>query len=213
MSVPEVDRLLGHVRDLTQQYLAGGPDAFGAFCDLVNLLLRITVLEPGAPGVRLTAGPRPPDREVIEGGWAQDRGVVLLTDGRFLRLSIVLFRAPHEGGHRMKVEQASYQYQTDPAGNGWVFRYDYRREPADQHPATHVQVRGDLREAVSPHRGLLERVHFPTGRVSLEAVIRLLVEQFAVPANSSPEVWRRVLAESERAFEQIAHRPLSGPSG
>ncbi len=149
---------------------------------------------------------------MIEGGLAEDNDVVLLRDGRFLRLSIVLFRAPHESGHRMKVEQAAYQYQVDDAGNRWAFRYDYRREPADQHPASHLQVRGNLWEAVPLYRGMLERVHFPTGRVSLEAVIRLLVGQFAVGANRPQEIWRRVLAESERAFEEIAHRPLSGPT-
>ncbi len=212
MSVPELDYLLGHVRELTQQYRAGGPDAFRAFCDLANLLLRVTVLAVGAAGARVTAGPRPRDRAVIEGGLAEENGVVPLTDGAFLRLSVVLFRAPHDGGHRMKVEQASYQYQVDDAGNRWAFRYDYRREPADQHPATHLQVRGNLVEPVSAYRGMLERVHFPTGRVSLEAVIRLLVEQFAVRPNRPPEIWRRVLAESERLFEEIAHRPLSGPA-
>lgn len=149
---------------------------------------------------------------VVEGGLAQEDDVVLLTDGRLLRLSITLFRAPHEGGHRMKVEQASYQYQADQTGTRWIFRYDYRREPQGQHPATHLQVRGNLLEPIPLYRGMLERVHFPTGRVSLEAVIRLLIEQFAVRPNRPPEIWRRVLAESERAFEEIAHRPLSGPA-
>jgi len=175
----------------------------------VNLLLRLTILD-GA-GVRITAGPRPDERMVIEGGRALDSDVVLLKDGRFLRLFLVLFRAPYQGGHRMKVEQASYQYQVDEAGLRWVFRYDYRRNPSDQHPATHLQVRGRLHESVPPFKGMLERTHFPTGRVSIEAVIRLLIEQFSVESATAPEIWRPVLAESERAFEEIAHRPLSGP--
>jgi len=148
----------------------------------------------------------------IEGGLSPDDDTVRLRDGRFLRVFIVLFREPHNGGYRMKVEQASYQYQVDPDGNRWVFRYDYHRDPGGRHPPAHLQVRGDLREPVAPYRGLLERTHFPTGRVSIEAVIRLLVEQFGVPPASVPEMWRRVLAESERLFEDIAHRPLSGPA-
>jgi len=148
---------------------------------------------------------------VIEGGLSQEDDTVALRDGRFLRVFIILFREPHNGGHRMKVEQAEYQYQLDREGKRWVFRYDYRRDPQDQHPATHLQVRGTLLEPVQAYRGALERTHFPTGRVSIEAVIRLLVEQFGVlPAAS--EVWRRVLTETERAFEAIAHRPLSGPA-
>lgn len=149
---------------------------------------------------------------IVEGFAVVDQSVVRLKDGRYLRVSIVLDREPHDGGYRLKVEQASYQYQSDEGGDGWVFRYDYRRQPTDPHPATHLQVRGSLVEDVPLHRGVLERVHFPTGRVPIEAVIRLLIEQFAVPTNTASEVWRRVLAESERLFEEIAHRPLSGPS-
>ncbi len=149
---------------------------------------------------------------VIEGGWSPNESTVSLRDGRFLRVFIVLFREPHNRGHRMKVEQAMYQYQVDPEGERWVFRYDYHREPRDQHPATHLQVRGTLTESVETYRGVLERTHFPTGRVSIEAVIRLLIEQFGVPPASAPEIWQRVLAESERTFESIAHRPLSGPA-
>jgi hypothetical protein len=43
-------------------------------------------------------------------------------------------------------------------------------------------------------------------------VLRLLIEQFQIPANSPPETWRKVLAVTERIFEDIAHRPLSGPA-
>ncbi len=110
---------------------------------------------------------------VIEGGLLPNESTVSLRDGRFLRVFVVLFREPHNGSHRMKVEQAAYQYQVDPEGNRWVFRYDYRRDPQDQHPATHLQVRGTLTESVTPYRGLLGRTHFPTGRVSIEAVVRL----------------------------------------
>lgn len=211
MSVPDLDYLLGRVRDLTQQYRNDTPESFEAFRELVQLLLQVTVLS-GPVGVRLTVGPRGSDRKIVEGAAVVDQSVVRLNNGRYLRVSIVLYREPHEGGYRLKVEQASYQYQSDEAGNRWVFRYDYRREPTDQHPATHLQVRGTLVENVALYRGVLQRVHFPTGRVSLEAVIRLLIEQFNVPTNTALEVWRRVLAESERSFEEIAHRPLSGPS-
>jgi len=62
------------------------------------------------------------------------------------------------------------------------------------------------------YHGRLERVHFPTGRVPLEAVMRLLIERFSVPSNTAPEVGRRALALREPAFEEIAHRPLSGLS-
>jgi hypothetical protein len=64
---------------------------------------------------------------------------------------------------------------------------------------------------VHPVRGTLERVHFPTGRISIEAVIRLLIEQFGLEARTRPETWRPVLAASEEEFLKIAHRDISGP--
>jgi hypothetical protein len=217
LSIADRDQKLGRVHELGASYLVGGTDAFGAFGDLVNLLLQVTVLA-GTVGVRMTVGPRsagpgPRDRIMIEGGLDKDKDVVRLNDGRFLRISITLFREPHEGGHRMKVERAAYQYQVDEDGHRWAFRYDYLRAPLDEHPASHLQLRGNLYEdGLRMHRGLLERTHFPTGRISLEAVLRLLMVQFQVSANTLPEVWRPILAESEAIFERIAHRPLSGPA-
>ncbi|MBI1957946.1 MAG: hypothetical protein HYS36_01805 [Candidatus Rokubacteria bacterium] len=66
MSVPELSRLLDQVRDLTAQYRAGTPESFGAFRDLVQLLLGVTILS-GDAGVRLTYGPRERDPALIEG--------------------------------------------------------------------------------------------------------------------------------------------------
>jgi hypothetical protein len=57
----------------------------------------------------------------------------------------------------------------------------------------------------------LSRIHFPTDRISFEAVIWLLIDQFGVPASESADVWRPLLAESEALFLGIRHRSLSGP--
>lgn len=77
MSAPELPRLLGQVRDLTAQYRAGTPESFGAFRDLVELLLGVTILSSAA-GVRLTYGPRGRDRALIEGMAAPDQAVCRL---------------------------------------------------------------------------------------------------------------------------------------
>jgi hypothetical protein len=75
-----------------------------------------------------------------------------------------------------------------------------------------LQIRGSVTEATALPQGVpLERIHFPTQRLSLEAVIRLLVDQFGVPTAEPANVWRPVLAVSEAAFLGIAHRSLSGP--
>lgn len=130
-------------------------------------------------------------------------------------MSISLFLdEADERGVLLKVRESSFQYQVDPDGKQWIFRYDYLREPgSDPHPTAHLQVRGEVLETgVLPASRPLDRVHFPTGRIALEAVIRLLIEQFGLPARTPPEIWRPVLTESEHSFREIAHQPLSGPA-
>lgn len=125
---------------------------------------------------------------------------------------MTLFLTDTTDGSRVKVETSSLQYQMDETGDRWIFRYDYVREPPEPHPSAHIHVRGSLIEPCLAAKQSLEDVHFPTNRVSIESVIRLLIEQFAVPPNNAPEIWRPLLAESEALFMQIAHKALSGPA-
>jgi hypothetical protein len=160
-------------------------------------------------GLLLQQGPRPESKNVV-GRTAEDR--IPLNDGRWLRVMIQLY-LDRADGNKLKVSKSLFQYQLDEEAEQWAFRYDYIREPNDEHPSAHVQIRGTLTETqIVPLRGTLERVHFPTGRVGLEGVIRLLVEQFGIITNEPSEVWRPILAETEFAFLKVAHRPLSGPS-
>lgn len=164
-------------------------------------------------GVRMWRGPDRA-RGTLGGLGEQGRRPVALRDGRYLRVMVACYLdTADERGGLLKVSESSFQYQSDPDGRDWIVRYDYMREPGgDPHPAAHVQVRGQLHADVLPKRRPLERVHLPTGRVSLEAVIRLLIEQFEVPPTEPPGVWRAVLSESEQAFQRIAHQPRSGPA-
>ncbi|MBI4460044.1 MAG: hypothetical protein HY648_08305 [Acidobacteria bacterium] len=133
---------------------------------------------------------------------------LLLTNGRYLRFSITLYVAPASENRRLKVHESSFQYQTDRDGKHWVFRYDYLRYPSHLYPGAHLQMRGNLSEPVLG-QVMLGKVHFPTWRVPLESVIRLLADQFGVPCNSEPELWRPALAETEKAFAEIAHKPIT----
>jgi len=141
-----------------------------------------------------------------------------LRDGRYLRVAINLFLADTADGRRLKVSTSSFQYQEgrDPdPGDSWIFRYDYLREPpaGAPHSPMHLQVNADLRRREAmPDYMPLNRVHFPTSRVSIEAVIRLLAEEFHVECAERPEVWRRMLTESESLFKGIAHEFPSGPA-
>jgi hypothetical protein len=212
LPAPDLDALLGRARDLTRRYMAGGPPAMPAFEELTGFLLGLTVLARHG-GVRLAYLERQRSRAAI-GGLGGPTDPLPLNDGRYLRTSVSLYLDDDdERGPLLKVAKSSYQYQADHGGKHWVFRYDYLREPGpDPNPQTHLQVNGTLAApGVLAADHPLGRVHFPTDRVSLEGVIRLLADQFNVPCNTESATWRPVLAESERAFQQIAHRPLSGP--
>lgn len=197
------------MRDLSRQYQAGGREAFDPFAALASKLLHLTVAQTGS-GLHLWRGDNP-DTAMLTG---LDRiAPVELNDGRYLRVTMSLGLGQKEP-RLMRVVASSFQYQRDLEGEDWIFRYDYAREPGpDPHPTAHLQIRGDFRsEDVLPSKNTLERVHFPTGRISIEAVIRLLADEFGVKTNYTPQLWRRVLAESERMFLDIAHTPLSGPA-
>jgi len=194
---------------LTGANTAGGPQAADAFRELSGFLLRLTILAPEG-GVRFASGPRG-TQDVVLGGWGGPDDPLPLRDGRYLRLIVRLSIAPPSEGSRLKVATSSYQYQMDREGERWVFRYDYLRTPPSPYPAAHLQINGSLAEDSLPPRMPLPRIHFPTARVSLEAVIRLLADQFGTPCATTPEVWRPVLAETERTFVEIARRPLAGP--
>ena len=143
----------------------------------------------------------------------RDNHPLRLTNENFLRLNLSLEQ--HRDRHPA-VLTSSYQYQTDgsddPQHNDWVFRYDFIRFPEDHHPPAHLHVNGNLNVGgVLDVKQPLERVHFATGRVSLEAVLRVLTEQFHVQSVQPAPVWRAVLDLSERGFQEIMHSPPSGP--
>jgi hypothetical protein len=151
------------------------------------------------------------DRALISG--REGDGVIPLRNSGFLKVVIQLYLDAAADPH-LKVETSLLQYQADRDGDRWICRYEYLRSPANPHPGMHLHVRGDLHEADALPSGTpLERIHFPTDRVSCEAVIRLLVEQFEITTNEVPEIWRPVLAETEARFAEMAHRAPSGPSG
>jgi hypothetical protein len=205
------DLVLGRVRDLADR----GRSEIAPFRDLVSLLLTSTVLAERHPGPHVYYAQGSRVRADI-GGVGQLRVLepLPLRDGRWLRLSISLFIDDTPEGRRLKATKSSFQYQSEPDPNtpNWIFRYDYLRDPAGRWPAAHLQVNADLRVGgVLPEIKPLARVHFPTDRVPLEAVIRLLAEDFDVPCAQPPEVWRAMLAETENFFKQIAHHPPFGP--
>ena len=187
MSPPNLDFLLGEVRQLNGTVRAGGSQAIEAFHRLTNRLLHLTVLRTGET-VKLIRLAGNPTRAALQSRTADEP--LRLNDGGFLRLSARLFLDLSSEPHYLKVEDISYQYQLDSEGRQWIFRYDYLRNPPHAYPASHFQIRGSLREQEAAGGRPLEKFHFPTGRVSLEAVVRLLIEQFNVQSRQPSAIWR-----------------------
>lgn len=204
----DVPHLRARVRDLTTAYRAGNHDSFEAVRELISLVLNLTVMrQPGY--LRLTYVPHNPDVKVL----GEPFNPILLNNGAYLRLSAALMLVDiPDGGRRLKVRDSSWQYQLDAEGEEWVIRYDFLRHPRAPHPGAHVQIRGRLDEDCLPVGKPLPRVHIPTGRIPIEAMLRCLIEQFGIACNESPDVWRPVFTESETLFHEIAHRPPYGPA-
>ena len=128
------------------------------------------------------------EEKFMVAGW-RPNDPVPLNDSRYLRLAISLQLIDTPQGPRLKSIDSSFQYQLDKEGDRWIFRYDYLRHSAD-HPPAHFQIRANLSEnsVLTQQRQTLERIHFPTSRVSLEAIIRLLVDEFGINCNEPPDV-------------------------
>ena len=205
MSRPDRKGATDKVRTLTRAAHVGGPDAAEAFGELVGFLLRLTVLDKAGTIMRYR---KTAVAHVIGGPREEGFSPLPLRGGRYLGLFIQLY-IDREDQDFLKVSKARYQYQLDEAGENWVFRYEYIRDPPDHHPCGHLHVRGRLTEDCLPSHATLDRVHFPTGRVSLEAIIRLLAGHFGIRAAASEDVWWPALFESETAFLKVAHKPTN----
>jgi len=198
---------LADIHRLNAECRAGGPKALVAFRDLTSRLFCLTVGHRRAT-VHLDRGERPGHGTVAGGHKGEE--LIRLTNDHYLRFIVSLYVEDQDDVY-LRTNLSVFQYQLDAEGKDWVFRYDYARDPQEKrHPAAHLHVNAEPRvRGVTTPRGFA-RVHFFTGRPTIESTIRLLIEQFGVRANSPAEVWRPALYENEVAFLDVAHRPLPG---
>jgi hypothetical protein len=73
----------------------------------------------------------------------------------------------------VEVVRATYIYWLDD--DDWVFRYEFDAMASDAKPRSHIHV--NAKSARTPG---LERVHFPSGRLSIEHIIFHLAEEHGV---------------------------------
>jgi hypothetical protein len=199
---PKLITLAGKCRELLDTCQSGESRAScEAFAELIQTLLRATVLHRDA---YLPLLKHPAVRGQPEGAYAIGKlGEVLPLHQRkgYLRL-LLSFRveASESAGGELKLKTLSsnIQYQTEKAEDSWIFRYEYFRYA----PPRYVYAPGHLHV-----RGSHEDIHFPTGRVTIESIIRMLAYDFKVPTNEDVEVWEPLLQQTEETFIKIARQP------
>jgi hypothetical protein len=200
---------LSDAKTFAAQFKKGTKHSPAAFRNLVELLLQITVARDGET-VRLVSSKAQKNAFDVQ-SWQPLR----LRNDRYLWVvfNLVLDQSDRKDGKRLlRVVKSAASYLADRDRKQPIFRYEYLRKPENKYAGSHFHIRGRLDvDGVLAKDKPLEKVHFPTSRVSLEAVIRLLAEDFAVPTREKPEVWRPVLAWTEETFLEIAHRDISGP--
>ena len=124
----------------------------------------------------------------------------------------VLQKIAPNATHADKVTVLSYSYAyvigPNPDEEPLV-RYEYVPEQVARgdypYPVGHMHIRATSRQydafMASHDKKPLHRVHFPTGRISLEEFIRLLIVEFHVPTrNNDPIQALALLDESRRVF-------------
>jgi hypothetical protein len=213
LSPPDLPSLLGKARELTARYQAGGVASFEAYRQLLTLIFGLTVMRQPQGYIQRQRG-ADEDRETIgPSGWPNQS--LPLNGGALLRFGVALYlgetdKAP--GKRVLKVANESFALLVADDEDSWVFRYEYEREPRGIHPKAHLHIRGSLSAPAASALGegkTLERVRFPTGRVSVPAMINVLAEEFEIPTNQVRELWRPVLMQVESDFQLIAHHPTS----
>lgn len=131
------------------------------------------------------------------------------------RVRILQRIVPHTKKPEEKVTTAEYSYAYGFGENldeGWLVRYDYVPEMTErdkekkyEYPVGHVHFNGhsEAYDAFEMEgKKQLDRLHFPTKRISLEDFIEHLVVEMGVSTKFGKDGARRVLAESRKRFQQ-----------
>jgi len=113
-----------------------------------------------------------------------------------------LVEVPGERGP-WKVSTLAYRYRIDSAAGDELALWHWH--PKDRQDRPHRYPHPHLHAQVEQLAGL----HLPTGRVSLESILRLLLNEFDVRPRR--EDWQDVLAACEAAFERWRTWPAPGP--
>jgi len=108
------------------------------------------------------------------------------------------YRVVHAEGDRgpLKVQTVAYMYTLEDADGREVFGYHWH--PGSRSPVSFPHLH--LEAGAMLGRAELQRAHFPTGRVSVEEFLGLVIETFDVRTRRRD--WRAVLQQTQAAFSK-----------
>ena len=101
---------------------------------------------------------------------------------------------PVDGQRLWRVRTAGWIYKLADSRDELIAAFHWHPENSGRVARPHVHVHGD-HDIVDLHK-----LHFPTGRVSIESVIRFVIEDLDVVPRRSD--WERVLDGHEEVFRQ-----------
>lgn len=143
-----------------------------------------------------------------DAGEPGSRRSVELANGLWVRVSQLIRPNPSDGS---EVQTAEYSYvyaSSADADNDWLVRYDYVPEEASspeyRYPVAHVHFNGyseHYEQIAIPEKKPLEKLHFPTRRISLEDFIEHLIIEFSVPTKCGYAEALELLSDSREGFE------------
>ena len=119
----------------------------------------------------------------------------------FLAQNVVVIREGKEQFWRLKTLQYSYRIQGGPSlDSDWYFRFEYKAREVERslHPRHHLHL--PLSLECGTKRIDLSRIHIPTGRVTMEELIRFLIEELGIKPKARD--WDSILRRSEETFRE-----------
>jgi len=106
-----------------------------------------------------------------------------------------------EGPHRVHTREYWYQFSLEDDRELFAFHWTPKTTDARQRRYPHLHVGSPLLAAEPPILpGQLHKLHLPTGRVSVESIVRFAIEELGV--TPLIESWRDVLDVGQRQFDQ-----------
>lgn len=104
------------------------------------------------------------------------------------------------GPFKVRTVRYFYQFATRDGTEVLVYHWTPEAQGPNDRTYPHLHVATPMLNPAAPvFAGRFNKIHIPTGRVSLEAVVRLAIEEMGITGKKG---WQSTLARTQAAFEQ-----------